>query len=51
MFDIADPGLGWVALARGHGVPGARAETAEALDAALTAAAEIDGPFLIEVVL
>ena len=48
MFDVAEPTLDWVALAKGHGVPGKRAETAEALDAALREAASTKGPFLIE---
>ncbi|MEZ5769770.1 MAG: thiamine pyrophosphate-dependent enzyme [Paracoccaceae bacterium] len=51
MFDIADPRLDWVALARGQGLPGIRVETAEALEAALDAAASVSGPFLIEAVL
>ena len=51
MFDIAEPSLDWVALAKGHGVPGARATTAEAFADALKQAAETKGPFLIEAVL
>jgi acetolactate synthase I/II/III large subunit len=51
MFDLANPSLDWVALAKGHGVPGVRAETAEELAAALRQAAETRGPFLIEAML
>lgn len=51
MFDIAEPGLDWIALAAGHGVPGARVETGEALQAALVEADAVEGPFLIEVML
>ena len=50
MFDVAEPTLDWVALAKGHGVPGKRAETAEAFAAALQEAAATKGPFLIEAV-
>ena len=35
MFDIAAPSLDWVALGKGHGVPGVRAATAEAFAEAL----------------
>ncbi|MFK7867772.1 MAG: acetolactate synthase large subunit [Roseobacter sp.] len=48
MFDIEDPLLDWVKLAAGHGVPGVRVETEEALEQALKQAAETAGPFLIE---
>lgn len=51
MFDIDAPGLDWVALAAGHGVPGTRVETGETLEAALAEADTVEGPFLIEVVL
>jgi acetolactate synthase-1/2/3 large subunit len=51
MFDIADPSLDWVALAAGHGVPGTRADTAEALSAAFARARDTKGPFLIEAAL
>jgi acetolactate synthase-1/2/3 large subunit len=50
MFDIAEPALDWVALARGHGVPGKRTETAEAFNAALGEAAATKGPYLIEAI-
>ncbi|MEL6914422.1 MAG: acetolactate synthase large subunit [Pseudomonadota bacterium] len=51
MFDLADPALDWVALARGHGVEATRVETVRALEAALAAAGDASGPTLIEVVL
>lgn len=43
------PGLDFVALAAGQGCPGARIETAEALQAALGAAFAQDGPMLLDV--
>ena len=48
MFDIEDPLLDWVALAKGHGVPGRMVESEAALADALTEAAATPGPFLIE---
>ncbi|WP_298976838.1 acetolactate synthase large subunit [uncultured Roseobacter sp.] len=50
MFDVENPTLDWVSLARGHGVPATRPETAEAFAAALQAGLDSDGPSLIEVV-
>lgn len=49
MFDVEGPLLDWVSLARGHGVPGQRADDMESFAAALTAGLLSDGPFLIEV--
>lgn len=49
MFDVEGPVLDWVSLARGHGVPGRRAENMESLAGALAAGLEGDGPFLVEV--
>ena len=51
MFDVEDPGLDWVALAKGHGVPGERVTTAAQLDAALTRAFSGTSPCLIEMVM
>ena len=48
MMRIDDPGLDWVALARGMGVEGARAETCEAFSDLLDTAFRHRGPFLIE---
>lgn len=50
MFDVEDPTLDWVALAKGHGVEGERVESAEALAAALRRSYETPGPRLIEVI-
>ena len=51
MFDVEDPSLDWVALAKGHGVPGERVTTAAQLDAALTRAFSGTSPCLIEMVM
>jgi acetolactate synthase-1/2/3 large subunit len=48
MMEIDHPPLDWVALAKGHGVEGARAETAQQFRDVLTAALKRRGPFLIE---
>jgi acetolactate synthase-1/2/3 large subunit len=48
---LEPPRIDWVSVARGLGVPGARAETAEALGDLLAAALHEPGPFLIEAVL
>ncbi|MEM7719433.1 MAG: thiamine pyrophosphate-dependent enzyme, partial [Pseudomonadota bacterium] len=48
MFDIEDPLLDWVALAKGHGVPGERVDTEAGLARAMERAAATPGPFLIE---
>ncbi len=49
MFEVVDPTLDWVSLARGHGVEGSRATTADEVVAALRAGLAADGPFLVEV--
>ncbi|MEO1536665.1 MAG: acetolactate synthase large subunit [Pseudomonadota bacterium] len=51
MFDIEDPLLDWVALAKGHGVPGTRATIEAELSEALATAAKTEGPYLIEAVI
>ncbi len=51
MFDITDPMLDWVSLAKGHGVDGAQATDMDSFVAALTHAMATKGPYLIEVVL
>lgn len=51
MLDIDRPVLDWVALAKGHGVPGRRVETCEDLVSALDNANQTAGPSVIEVVL
>jgi acetolactate synthase-1/2/3 large subunit len=48
LLDLAGPPLDWVALASAEGVPGERAESAEAFDAALGRALAGRGPRLIE---
>jgi acetolactate synthase-1/2/3 large subunit len=48
LFDLEDPSLDWPALARGMGVPGERADTAERFADLLAAALRLPGPFLIE---
>jgi len=50
MFDVANPELDWVSLARGHGVPATRADDMDVLIKALTESFASDGPSLIEVV-
>ncbi|MEO1556338.1 MAG: acetolactate synthase large subunit [Pseudomonadota bacterium] len=50
MFDVENPTLDWVALGRGHGVPGVRVESAEAFAKAVQDGLSSDGPSLIEVV-
>ena len=44
------PDLDFVALAKGHGLPGERIERADELEAALTRALRHDGPNLVEIV-
>ncbi len=51
MFDVDTPRLDWVAMAKGHGLPGTRAEDMETLVKALRDGIEGDGPSLIELAL
>jgi acetolactate synthase-1/2/3 large subunit len=51
MLDIARPDLDFAALARGMGVPGTRATTAEEFTDQLERALHEDGPVLVEAVL
>jgi acetolactate synthase-1/2/3 large subunit len=51
LLDLGAPALDFVALARGMGVPGERAETAEELAAALRRALAEPGPHLVQAVL
>ncbi len=51
MMDIGTPGLDWVRLGEGLGVPSTRAETCEAFREQFAAAIERKGPCLIEAVL
>ncbi len=48
LFDLGNPDLDWIAIARGFGVDGRRAETMEDFAALLTHANGASGPFLIE---
>jgi acetolactate synthase I/II/III large subunit len=49
MFDVTDPSLDWVALARGHGVAGTDAHDVDQFNAAFAAALATPGPYLIAV--
>ena len=51
LLDLGGPALDFVAIARGMGVPGERAETAEELAAALRWALAEPGPHLVQAVL
>jgi acetolactate synthase-1/2/3 large subunit len=51
MLSLDRPALDWVALARGHGVPGVRVERAEDLVKALRDGFASAGPWVVEVVL
>ena len=50
MFDVVDPTLDWVALAKGHGVDAVRVTDMAGFNAAFQDAMAQDGPRLIEVV-
>jgi acetolactate synthase-1/2/3 large subunit len=50
MFDLGNPALDWVALARGMGVEGSRATTPAEFEAQLASALAKSGPHLIEAV-
>jgi len=49
MFDMMNPDLDWVALAKGHGVQGERVATMDAFNAAFKKGVTGKGPYLIEV--
>ncbi len=51
LFDLSNPDINWVDLARGYGVPGVRVRTGAELAAALSEAENTDGPYLIEAIL
>ena len=51
MFDLSNPGLDWVSLARGMGVDALRVETVEDFSAAFADAMRRTGPRLIEAVI
>jgi acetolactate synthase I/II/III large subunit len=50
MFDVENPTLDWVALAKGHGVDGVRVTDMAGFNAAFAGAMGQKGPQLIEVV-
>lgn len=51
LFDLTRPELDWVGLARGMGVDGAKATTAEELARGLRRGIEEEGPYLVEAIL
>ena len=51
MLSLASPALDWVALARGHGLPGVRVDNHDALAQALQQGFASGGPCVIEAVL
>lgn len=51
MLSIVDPTLDWVAMAKGHGVPGTRVDNMESFADALERSFRSAGPSLIEVLL
>ncbi len=51
LLDIDDPALDWVALARGMGIEGCRATSAEQFDDMLASAIAANGPRMIEAVI
>ena len=51
MMNIGDPDIGWVAIAGGMGIEAARAATLAEFADVFAQANELDGPFLIELVI
>ncbi|MFD1554866.1 acetolactate synthase large subunit [Paraburkholderia silviterrae] len=51
MFDLGNPSMDWVALARGMGVEGVRVESGAAFDAVFADAMKRRGPMVIEAVI
>ena len=48
LFDIGNPEIDWVDLAKGFGVPGAKAQSADDLCTLLEKSYATPGPFLIQ---
>lgn len=48
LFDIGNPSIDWVALAKGFGVPGGKADTSEELCKLLEQSYATPGPFIIQ---
>jgi len=51
LTDLGRPTLDWCSLARGMGVPAAKAATVAELSAAMEEGMKAEGPFLIEALL
>lgn len=51
LLDLTNPAIDWVAIAKGMGVPGARATTVEEFHAAFREAIATKGPFLVDAVI
>ena len=50
LFDLENPHLNWVEMARGMGVDSVRVETAEELHRAMSHGLSTPGPYLIEAI-
>ena len=50
MFDVVEPSLDWVALAKGHGVEAVRVTDTDQFNAAFAAGLARKGPYVIEVI-
>jgi acetolactate synthase-1/2/3 large subunit len=50
MFDVENPTLDWVSLAKGHGVPGSRVDDMDGFTKAFSEGLSSDGPSVIEVI-
>ena len=48
LFDLGNPDIDWVSIAKGYGVPGRRATTAEEFILAMDEGMNTEGPYLIE---
>ena len=48
LFDLGNPSIDWVGLAKSQGVPASRATTCEEFNLALREAINVEGPYLIE---
>ena len=51
MLDLGRPNIDWVSLARGMGVPGARAETMDEFNKRFAEGLATPGPYLVEAVM
>ena len=48
LFDLNDPAIDWVGLAKAQGVPATKATTCEEFSTAIERAKDVDGPYLVE---